>query len=309
MKKQNKLQQSIKHIKTMFYTFIGCKFNKKRYNLIPMRELSETEKQVIVRLVKWEEILKNQPDNYFQLNLEILFGDLCKKYNSFFNIDFNNGIVVLKSTNELKGTGLAENNSFRRDFISLTHFIDYLKTEKLIYLVPIDPDVNQVSYERNCLIPQKTPFKSEIIDNEFVLMLMNSYKKDIYPTEYLTKYYANDCKTDEEIRFKDTMAIANEGIKKARTAIYVAICVGVASILLTLITLLRPSNDTELILNRIDKLEERTDKRFNELEYRLTRKIEIGDSLLNDKFDKKINNIEERLDKLEQKPAPNPQYK
>lgn len=245
-----------------------------------MRELSETEKQVIIRLVKWEKILKEQPDNYFQLNLSILLGDLCKKYNSSFEIGFDKGEITLKSTNELKGTGLAENNSFRRDFISLIHFIDYLKNEKLIYIVPNDPDVNDISIERNCIIPNKRPFVSRINDNNFIKLLNELYFRDIYPTEYLTKYYDNDCKTDEEVRFNKSINIANEGVQKARTSINVAIGIGLATIILTLFTILKPNNDTQLILDRIDKLEEKTHNRFIELENRINIRLDSIDSRL-----------------------------
>ena len=317
MKNKLTLQNIIKHIKTMFYNLVSGQFKKsqidtiswwlkKRYNLMPMRELSETEKQVIIRLVEWEKILQIERHNYFQLNLSILFGDLCKKYNSSFNIDFTNNEIELKSTSEKVLTGLGENNCFRRDFISLVHFIDYLKLERLIYIVPNDPDINGISTERDCLIPNKTPFVSRINDLEFIELLKNFYSRDIYPTEYLTKYYKNDCRTDEEVRFKDTMYIANEGVKKAKQSLRVAIGLGVVSILLTLFTTFKPNSDTQLILTKIDNVKVSNDTKLILTEIsKLSRKVEIGDSLLGlriDKIDNRLTNLEKRVDKLEIKP-------
>ena len=261
-----------------------------------MRDLSKTEKQVIKRLVEWEKILDSQPDNYFQLDLSTLFLDICKNYNSSFKICFNNNNIELKSTSELGGTGLAENNSFRRDFISLLHFIDYLKNEKLLYLVPADPDVYEPPLEYSALIHKRTPFVSKIDDIEFIELIKANYNKYIYPTEVLSNYYKNEFRTNEEVRYKNTLDVAKQGVEKARNALKVTIGVGIATILLSLFTLfLKPNNDTELILNRIDRFEEKTNDRFIELEKNLTKKMVDGDN----KIIQRLDSIDFRLKKVE----------
>jgi hypothetical protein len=293
----NKIQQIIKSIKTTFYSYIGKHLTKQRKGLIPMRDLSETEKGVVKRLVEWEKILKSQPDNYFQLDLSILFSDICKKYNSSFEIEFDNGIIELKSTSELRGTGLAENNSFRRDFISLLHFIDYLKNEKLIYLVPSDPDVYEPPLTYSALIHNRTPFVSKITDVEFIEIINSNYQKYIYPTEVLSNYYRNKFRTNEEVRYENTLDVAKQGVIKANQSLKVAIGVGIATILLTIFTLfLKPNNDTELILNRIDRLEEKTNSKLVELEKNLIMKIEDGDN----KIIIRLDSIDNRLKKVEE---------
>jgi hypothetical protein len=53
-----------------------------------MRELSETEKDVIKELIEWEYILNAQPHNPNQIGIDILFKKTAKKFNSSFEIDF-----------------------------------------------------------------------------------------------------------------------------------------------------------------------------------------------------------------------------
>ena len=290
------LKRIIETIKNI-YGFVGGQFKKrqKRYKLIPMRELSETEKQVIISLVKWEYTLKEQPHNYNQIFISHLFRDLCKKYDSKFEIDFENKEIILKSTSKTNLTALAENNSFRRDFISLVYFIDYLKNERLIYLVAVDPESSQQPFTMGGeLIPNKEAFVSRIDDVEFIELLNLIFKKYIYPTEYLSKYYENDCKTDEEVRFNINIGKTNESIKIANESLvlsnkaiiqnkytlFAAIFFGFISIGLQFIDFNKPKNNTSILLDRIDIFEEKTEKRFFELENRINIRLDSIDSRL-----------------------------
>lgn len=123
-------------------------------------------------------------------------------------------------------------------------------------------------------------------------MLNGLFFKYLYPTKYLVKYYKQGCKTDEEIRFNNSIKISNKGINYVKYSIWVAIAIGATSIILTFITLFKPNNDTILILDRFEQLEQKTDRRFIELEMRLNNKMDAGfkkleraDSLINLRID------------------------
>jgi hypothetical protein len=282
MKIVKKIQELINHIKTMVYKIVGYKFGRKRYNLIPMRELSESEKYVVKKLVNWDLYLNQRPYDWHNESLASILSDFTKQRNSEFNIDFENKEIKIKVSAITNTELLGVLNKYRRDFITITYFIDYLYGEKLLYVTPLNENADQIPNTISWLEKNFNHQTTELTINDVVLIktLEKYYCKALIPTEYLVKYYKQECKTDEEIRFKDTMAIANEGVKKARTAIFVAIGIGVASILLTLITLLKPNNDTELILNRIDRLEEKTDRRFIEIENRINIRFDSIDNRL-----------------------------
>ena len=264
-----------------------------------MRELSKTEQDVIKRLIEWEEILEKEPHNFFQIDLGILFNDIGGKYNSYCKIDFDNTEISLKSTSEKTLTGLSENNSFRRDFITLVYFIDYLNTERVIYLVPTDPDIYTPILEFSHLLQNRTPFVSKIDDIEFIELLKTLFFKHIYPTEYLTKYYKQKCRSDEELRFEKSINVGKKGVDYAKYSIWVAIAIGITSIVLTAVTLTKPDRGLEKINNRIDNIDTKLIRRIDKLDSRFD-KLEIQLNKLNvDVFveNKHIRNSEIKLQK------------
>ena len=312
-----KLQNIIKHIKTMFYNLVSGQFKKsqidtiswwlkKRYNLIPMRELSESEKNIIKRLNDWELLLKESPATPYNIDITVLIHDLLKIYNGGYKFDDVTSVIKIFNTPWDAKYTLNDNNKLRRDFMSMVYFLDYLKSERLIYLVPPEETSDLSKNDIDFTINGRTDYVTKIEDSEFITLFKEFYGKVIFPTEYIIKYYKNDCRTDEEVRFKDTMYIANEGVKKAKQSLRVAIGLGVVSILLTLFTTFKPNSDTQLILTKIDNVKVSNDTKLILTEIsKLSRKVEIGDSLLGlriDKIDNRLTNLEKRVDKLEIKP-------
>ena len=247
MKNKLTLQNIIKHIKTMFYNKVSGQFKKsqidtiswwlkKRYNLIPMRELNRCEDMIISELVRWDKHLKKNPHNYYHINLPSLISKLCRIYHSSFEIDFTNNepLIKLKVSSKFETDLLGKSNIFQRNFISLVHFIDYLKNEKLIYLTPNN---NEIETNKSFIDQIDKTMSNDINDIEFINFVKSLYNYNILPTEYLIKYYENGYKTKEELHFEKNVILSKSEIDKARRTLYwtigticVAICIGVLTI-------------------------------------------------------------------------------
>ena len=202
-----------------------------------MRELSQTEKDVIDVFLKWEGILDVQPFNSYNISISVLMSNLANKHHAKYWISPNFKIIELYTTGDDDLSRLTNSNRFRRNLMNLIYFADYLRDERLIYVVPQEPTTDNDKLEFPSTDYITHPHRVEIDDNDLMRVLQIFQGKVLIPTEFLINYYKAGYKTPDEIRFGKAMKTSVEGVKMAKYALYVTIAIGIISCILSIISI------------------------------------------------------------------------
>ena len=156
MKKENKLQQSIKHIKTMFYTFIGCKF-KRTYGYYYyicfkdfIKKLLKPKKMIAV---KWR--ISNEHD--FQYYTEIMDDLIFKSSPIIFQGEYNQKGKIYEFEIDNFDPAIRQETikycpieSFR--IVTNNNGVDYIITKNIQHIrIILDCKINGI-YENNIKI-------------------------------------------------------------------------------------------------------------------------------------------------------------
>lgn len=93
-----------------------------------------------------------------------------------------------------------------------------------------------------------------------LLLIKSLFGKGITPTEYLIKYCnKNFFKTDEEVRFEETMVKSETAIKYTRWSMYAAVIIGLISITASIATCCSPNQNLINVDNKLTTVIEKID--------------------------------------------------
>jgi len=202
-----------------------------------MRELSPSEKFIVEKIIEKDIYIRKNPDNPHDICITELLVGIATKFNSHFKIENNYNtdsieLSCLRTDNETMDR--ANIHAFRREFMNAVYFIDYMKCERLIYIVPEDlySSPNE-KFEFPVNYPDER-LKVPITDRNFFVLFRAILGNVFIPTEALINFHRNNYRAPDELRFKEAMDASKKAIEYAKWALIVTIVVGALQIIISI---------------------------------------------------------------------------
>lgn len=213
-----------------------------------LRYLSDNMKDLIRRIIDIYQIdrwtLENEYEGIIQ-SLGLHFSNVLSDDNSnisFFANKDKIGITIesnklqwdqLNNSEEKESYATNQSAIIHADCIERLYFIKWLSDNNLVYFTREHNDFIDIPKEIGHS-PQGI-FRNWIISSDILKeFIITHYKSRIIPSTYLISF-AKDFKTLEQIEYEEQLKISNKALKRAKLANWIAISLGVISILISAI--------------------------------------------------------------------------
>lgn len=197
-----------------------------------MRELSQSEKYVVNLIIERDNLIKKNPDNQHELSITDIFKGIANRLETKYIITIEKNqeeVTLLSSRIGDETIDLAKLHTFRREFVNAVHFIEYLKSEKFIYVFPEDLYIVNETLEFPIKFKEGS-WATTITDKNFLSLLKSYFGNVLIPTEALINFHKRRYRTPEDLRFEKAMRVSYIAAFLAVCALLVTIVVGLIQI-------------------------------------------------------------------------------
>lgn len=213
-----------------------------------LRYLSDNMKDLIRRIADKYQIdrwtLKNEYEGIIQI-LGLHFSDVLSDDDSnisFFATEDKIGITIesgkfqwdkLNNSDEKESYAANQSAIIHADCIEQLYFLKWLSDNNLVYFTREHNDFKDIPKEIGHS-PQGI-FRNWIISSDILKeFIITHYKSRIIPSLYLISF-AKEFKTPEQIEYEEQLKISKKALKRAKLGNWIAISIGVISILISVI--------------------------------------------------------------------------